>query len=359
MNTCLSTDVRLSNPAELIAALPYLVGFHPRDSLVVVCLHGTPPQIGLAVRADLPPTGQERELAEALLGPVAIRRPMGVLLVVLGGGRPHPLFGLPGAAAVTAVSETLERHGIPTLQTLWAESPDANAAWSCFDHCCGGRLPDPEASTVAAATAAAGVVTFADRDEMRRLVAPDDERVLGRRGALLDAAVEAVEHELAGNAPGVTGRHLALVLDAVDAAGRGELPATDEHVVQLAVALADQQVRDWCLRLCRGDKAVAAEQLWLALTRATPAPEVANPATLAALSAYLRGNGALVGMALDRALEAWPGHDLATLLAKALQGGLPPSALALFAEDAARDAELTMRDDAGCPTGEHPAATER
>ena len=127
MNTCLPTKIQLSNPAELISALPYLVGFYPRDSMVVVCLQGPSPRIGLAVRADLPPAGHEEELAQSLVGPVMARHSVGVVLVVVGGGRPHPVLGLPGAAAVSAVSRALDEHGVVTMQALWAESLDENA----------------------------------------------------------------------------------------------------------------------------------------------------------------------------------------------------------------------------------------
>jgi len=352
MNTCLPTKIKLSDPAELVSALPYLVGFYPRDSMVVVCLQGPSPRIGLAVRADLPPAGHEEELAQSLIGPVLARHPVGVLLVVVGGGQPHPVLGLPGAAAVAAVSRVFELHGVLTMQALWAESLDENAPWACFERCCGGRLPDPAAGEVAAAVTAAGLVTFTDRGELERLVAPDDDQVLARRGALLDAAVGELDRELSEDPDGVTRRHLTLVLDAVDAAGRGELPVTDDQIVRLAMALADRPVRDWCLRLCRdesgadtGCRAVAAERLWLALTRATPAPELAGPATLAAFTAYLRGNGALAGMALERALRAWPGYDLAALLAVALETGMPPSTLTQIADDASIDAELTIADE--------------
>lgn len=352
MNTCLPTKIKLSNPAELVSALPYLVGFYPYDSMVVVCLQGPSPRIGLAVRADLPPPGYEEELAESLLGPVLARAPVGVILVVVGGGAPHPLLGLPGAAAVSAVSTAFDRHGVMPMQAIWAESLEKNATWSCFERCCGGLLPDPATSKVAAAITAAGLVTFADRDELARLVAPDDDQVLARRGALLDAAVGELDRELSEDPDGVVRRHLTLVLDAVDAAGRGELPVTDDQIVALALALADQPVRDWCLRLCNdaeGDTggAAAAERLWLALTRATPAPELAGPATLAAFTAYLRGNGALAGMALERALQAWPGHDLGMLLAVALETGMPPSTLAQIADDAIADAEQTIADESG------------
>lgn len=358
MNTCLPTKVRLSDPADLISALPHLVGFYPRDSLVAVCLHGPRPRVGLAVRADLPPRGEERRLARALVTPVVARRPVGVVLVVVGGGRPHPILGLPGSATVAAVSRALRDEGVVTTQALWVRSLEADAPWSCFERCCGGRLPDPGASEVAAATAASGAVTFADRDELRRLVEPDGDEALARRGALLDDAVLDLDRELSEDPAGVAERHLALVTGAVEAARRGVFPENDEDVVRLAIALSDHAVRDRCLLLCRwdgaggeiDDRAAGAERLWLSLTRSTPAPEVANPATLTAFTAYLRGNGALAGIALERALEAWPGHDLATLLTMALESGLPPDTLARLADDAATDAEQTITDDtAGDP----------
>ena len=63
-----------------------------------------------------------------------------------------------------------------------------------------------------------------------------------------------------------------------------------------------------------GPAAAAAEQLWAALVRELPDPEAAEPAALLAVSALLRGDGALANVALDRAEQAWPGHRLTRLL---------------------------------------------
>jgi hypothetical protein len=74
-----------------------------------------------------------------------------------------------------------------------------------------------------------------------------------------------------------------------------------------------------------GPHAPAAEQLWAALCRETPDPEAAEPAALLAVSALLRGDGALANVALDRAEQAWPGHAFARLLRGAADAGLRPS----------------------------------
>ena len=50
------TCIRLGGPSDILAVLPYQLGFHPRDSLVVVSLHGT--RMGLVQRIDLPAAEQ-------------------------------------------------------------------------------------------------------------------------------------------------------------------------------------------------------------------------------------------------------------------------------------------------------------
>jgi hypothetical protein len=75
--------IRLSDPAELIAAVPHLLGFYPRDSVVLLALHGK--KLGLTLRADLVDNAQAPLLAEQLLLPIARQRPTGVALVVIGG----------------------------------------------------------------------------------------------------------------------------------------------------------------------------------------------------------------------------------------------------------------------------------
>ncbi|HEX2299818.1 MAG TPA: DUF4192 family protein, partial [Pseudonocardiaceae bacterium] len=57
-------------------------------------------------------------------------------------------------------------------------------------------------------------------------------------------------------------------------------------------------------------------------------------AALLALTAYLRGDGALAGLALDAAQQASPDHSLSALLRSALEGGLPPEILRTVAADA-------------------------
>lgn len=341
MNVTAPIVASLRDPSEVVAALPYLIGFHPHDSLVAVGIEpGAPPTVGLVLRGDLPPPGAEHGLVAQIRAPLRTAQAPAVMLVVVGGGQPHP-----PPAVVGLLRDALYDADIRVAEVLWAESTMPGARWVCLE-CSGhdGVLPDVTISPVAAAAAAAGVVIHADRDELRRLVAPDDDAALARRAELLDAAVCAAEldRSLAGSSAAL--RDLRLVRAAARAAARGELPTGDLEVVRLAVALSDRPVRDSALELCLGDTADAAERLWLALTRATPPPEVAEPAALAALSAYLRGDGTLAGMALDRALAAWPGHSLAMLVDQVVRYGVSPGQVRQFIVDACADAELDLAD---------------
>jgi hypothetical protein len=193
---------------------------------------------------------------------------------------------------------------------------------------------------MAAATVAAGAVTFASREELAGLLTPDPAEALARRGRLLAAAD--AEHPLD---PATAALRVQRLGQLHAAAAGGALVLDDAGVVEVASALCDHRVRDGCLAWSVGAGGAAAEQLWLALVRATPAPERAEPAALLACTAYLRGDGALAGLALEVALAACPEHALAGLLRAALDGGLPPDLLRSVARDAAAAAGAVLGFD--------------
>lgn len=320
--------IRLSDPAELIAAVPHLLGFHPHDSVVLLALHGK--RLGLTLRADLVDDVPAPLLAEQLLAPILRQRPTGVALIVIGGDL-TPDGDPPHRALVDVLDDMLTSAGLPLVHAAWTAQIVRGAPWHCYDDPqCGGTVSDPAASPLAAATVAAGAVTFSSRDEMVALLDGEDPAALQRRAALLDAAD--ADHPMS---PKLRGQRLAQLAALHRAAVAGDVVLSDSVVAEVASALCDHRVRDACLPWCTGSGAVAAERLWLALVRATPAPERAEPAALLALVAYLRGDGALAGVALDAALQACPQHSLSGLLRAALDGGLPPEVLRTVAADAA------------------------
>lgn len=64
--------ITLRSPAELADALPYMLGFHPTDSLVMVAVHGDGGRFGGRLRVGIPATPAEwedtaRQVADCLI----------------------------------------------------------------------------------------------------------------------------------------------------------------------------------------------------------------------------------------------------------------------------------------------------
>ncbi|MGH3329093.1 MAG: DUF4192 family protein, partial [Streptomycetales bacterium] len=81
-----SSVLRLSSPGELVEVVPYLLGFHPEDSVVLLALEEPRRRVGLTMRVDLPRpddvAGFARECAARCSGSAAA----GALLLVFADG---------------------------------------------------------------------------------------------------------------------------------------------------------------------------------------------------------------------------------------------------------------------------------
>lgn len=368
-----ATDtVDLRTPGQLLAALPHLLGFHPAGSVLVLG-HQSPDgnRIGNVLRADLPPPGNAQDLALQLCTPLAGDGSVAVTIAVVGGQ--EQATGPPYGDVVDVLRNVFVTEGLKIAHALWAPEIRAGATWRCYvDSTCRGTLPDPGSTVMAAVAAHAGVVTYRSREAMARQLAPPDEDALARRAAMINAALDEATEAHASGSPDETDetdeiyeigetdeidetdgagnscatgdpdpvveQALALVRSALERIARlgpeENLDLSDDDVVSLALALSLPEVRDPCLATSvpvGTRRAAFAERLWLALVRATPAPERAQPACLLAYSAYVRGEGALAGMALENALEADPGHVLAGLLKRALEHALAPAVISQLA----------------------------
>lgn len=174
-------------------------------------------------------------------------------------------------------------------------------------------MPDPKASTLAASLAVAGHITYLDRAALVAVVEPADPDAVARRAARLRPTPPPLPPD----------RAIRIAQAPLDRAERTEVAASDGEIIDLAYALAHPCGRDAALVLT-AEHPNRASELWLALTRALPAPLRANPAALLGVAAHLTGNGAMAGIALDAALLADPAYTLAELLRQALHTGLTP-----------------------------------
>ncbi|MDL5156449.1 DUF4192 domain-containing protein [Actinomycetospora termitidis] len=321
----------ITDPPDLVAALPPLFGFTPSESVVGLALHGRPGRLrlGASVRIDLGRgPDDDAVLAAAVRDRLVPTGPDAVIVVVVSAdpvsddGRP------PHAGLVDAVTDAFGQQRVRVEGAVWAERVVAGGPWRCYDPCdCSGTLPDPGGTRTAAEMTGLGRVTYGSREEVAASLAPDPAARSRRRRDLVDDAhrAAALDRELAG--PAAVRRDLATVRRAAAEVGRGGV-LTEEEVAALAAALSDKQVRDVCLGFAAEQDPevdpVHAEELWRVLVRAVPAPEVAEPATLLAFASLDHGGGATLTTALDRAWTADPEHELSRLLQRVLALGNGP-----------------------------------
>jgi hypothetical protein len=333
--------VRISEPGELIAALPALLGFRPRRSLVVICLGGSPTTVQCVMRQDLPDgvVAADDRFGLEQIAVVCANSGADAVVVVVVDDRDTTHAASTCLAFVDLFTAILQDVGVPVRSAHATTDIVAGQPWwGLAGDLRGGSLPDPTASRVALAQVLRGRPILGSRDELSRILHPLPDRrrrELGRRLAV-------ARHPTSG---GVGDRELLervlLRVAAMESTGR----LTDDEIVTVSVALERVRVRDAALGLAVTVAADAAEQVWTVLARALPGRARAEPSALLGFSAYVRGNGPLAGVALGAARCADPGHRLAGLLDRALGQGLPPTALVELAEtgrDVAADLGVTM-----------------
>jgi hypothetical protein len=348
-------EVRISSPGEVAAALPHLLGFHPRESVVLIGLGGpSGGRVGLTVRGDLPPPGGAAAAAREVVATLRSDAPSAALLVVVseapddpdretGGHRDGspPGTRLPHRPLVHQFLLALTAVDVPVRDVLLVRR---GRWWSydCPHPCCepAAGTPLPGGVTeLAAASVATGQVVAADRAALPARIAPPPGDRAGMRSACARAADERAGRVRAVGEMVVADESWAALERAVVRCRPGPAstggPLADSEIADLLWALRDARLRDRALQLALGADATAAEVLWTECTRRAPPPLDAVPATLLAVSVWLRGDGAMADVALRRALDSDPDLALARLLSQGLAACLPPRELRGLLERAA------------------------
>jgi hypothetical protein len=317
------SSLLFDDPGELIAAIPSLLTFHPADSVVLITYTGLR-RLGLEslLRMDIPGPGHVADVAGRLRAVAVNHEALLIDLVVLGGAGADPPTRLPARELVARLADELDKEDIGLSHAVWAPSVETGRTWWCYgDPTCTGQISDPRASPIAASFTAAGAITFGSREELAALLTPDPNDALAHRATLI-----------AARAPAALQDEFQFVKDTLDTITErirtdpdNPVPRLDDPTIaRLAAALSTPDIREACLAFTMTLRAPAAELLWTVLTRATPAPARADPASLLGVTCYLRGDGARAALALDAALAADPDHRLTRTLQHVLDNGLPP-----------------------------------
>jgi hypothetical protein len=312
----------ITSIGDLLAAVPYLIGFHPTDSLVIIGLANR--TITVASRTDLPRPADVSDWTNDIAAQqlTTLHQAAVTTTIIIGYGPATHV-----TPAVDAVSAHLRAARIDIRDALRV-TDSRYFSYLCHEPgCCpaDGVPFDSSSSAVTMHAIVAGHSALPDRGALVASVAPI-------QGAARDAMTLATmrararRHALATEG-GRTG-----ILRAGEKAVRetfhryaDERVLTDDEVAWLTVLLPTTAVRDVAWRATDSQPWHIA--LWSDITRRAQPHLAAPPASLLAFAAWRSGAGALASVAIDRALQANPTYSLAQLLDRALREGLPPSVL--------------------------------
>jgi hypothetical protein len=315
-----------------LATIPFLVGYHPTDSVVVLgmCEH----RVTFTARDDLPAADREADPDQVeYLVAVLLRQDCDRLLLVGYGSQEQV------TPTMLALLEGFRDAGVKVLEALRA---DGERYWSyvCANpRCCSpsGTPYDTATSEVAAAWTLAGRVALRDRDEyeaqIRAVGGPAREAMRVATAAAHDGLIQLVagaEDEEHGEAALLNAGNLAIA-QALDRQLHGTGP-TNEQAAWLSMLLQSIPVRDIAWSLIRGSGGALHHHraLWQEVLHLAEPDLVPAPASLFAFAAWRGGDGGIARLALERALDADPRYRMAGMLREAIALGLPPSALEGF-----------------------------
>lgn len=346
--------LRVSTPEELLAALPYLIGFHPRRSLVIVGFDDR--RIVGVGRVDLPTESEQCASVAGIVMSALLREGRAQCVSVL------VYEDIPGEGSEVMLEAQLLASGcaLPVAFARFVQDDTCEDALVVEDPPDSGEVvlwrgpahPRPSETEVPAVSAALDWLppVHASRGDLELSICCTEDPA---------EAMAAFTRQRARTGTRAQG---ARAWGAYLTSSRSS-PAVDlEQTASLVLALQDRDFRDALLGwLCPGilpEDAFDADlrallrsalpfrpevesdlPALLALVRRTPDAAGAAAADICAVAAqvaWVRGDGALAGILIERALRCSPGHRLAELLAQLVSLGVRASTVAKTAGQGAR-----------------------
>lgn len=288
-------QITLRSPAELADALPYMLGFHPSDSLVLVAVHGEGGRFGGRLRVGIPTAPAEwedtaRQVADCLIRGSERRggKPDGIVVYLCQEPREEES----GQRVMTRLRPLAQRIrlacgalDVPVLEALCLSE---GRFWSyvCPDErCCpaeGTRLAAVGTSVMAATATFAGLQVRGSLKEiegrlapLRGAVAAEAERALDRAAAALMPRIldGATREEVGAETISLAQALMRRMTLAPPVEGGSHADDWDDALLghdeaaSLILGLQDREIRDIAAEWMEDEEAAPALRLWRALAR--------------------------------------------------------------------------------------------
>ena len=315
----------LTSPHDLLAAVHFLIGYHPTNSLVVIALREE--AVGMAMRIDFPEdleAGQLDELADHLIA----ERADGALIVAY-----LPEEVIDSQYLLEPLREAIELRNLSVRECLEVRSGRWRSVL-CEDlTCCpksGNLLPEYNVSRITAEQVASGKpLPYVGIEQLRESIAPVDGDVELR--ALIGLVPE-IDYESGEHFKDQRAGALAFN-DLVEIFTRDGISSYKALIALVLVRLRDLQVRDYAMGITDAENIDGLWAMWRWLLRIAPSEYVAPVASLFSAICYEQGDGALAAKSLDRALLDDPRYPLAKLLRRVYAAGWPSESFANMRRD--------------------------
>jgi tetratricopeptide (TPR) repeat protein len=252
----------LTKHHETLTAVPFLIGYHPSDSIVIVAMRGD--QAGMAMRIDFP-TEPAHELVEILIGHL---RKEGADSALLAAYVDDCHIG--SDEIVEGVAVQLVANGIHLRDCIMVKDKEFTVE-------------------LLRSMSEVGAIDYEE----------PDHTALQREGALA-------------------------LIDLVDEFSRKGTRSKVELVAKVLARLADLHIRDYGMGMVTQENRQTLLSLWRWLGAIAPRSFAAAPWTLYAELLYEMGESAGAIRALDHAFEDDPQYPLATLLQRAFNAKWEP-----------------------------------
>ncbi|WP_432983130.1 DUF4192 domain-containing protein [Dactylosporangium sp. CA-233914] len=291
-----TTPLRLRSREDFLGMLPYLLQYHPSDSVVLVHLTASG---RVATYADValgtPPAIVADSVQQALA-----HTPTATVMIIGYGP-------VTAADDVAAIAEAVDRHvlvgaaGIVCGEAFYCLTP------GCDCDAVTGVPFDPRSTAIAAAATLRGDVALPSRADLLALAEPDPAAQAGVAAAIARIPV--------GDQP------TRAELDALLERAMLDQRLTDDGAARMAWLLQQVPLRDAAWNATSHQ--MWQRNLWLDLTRRVPDAYVSAPAALAAWCAWMRGETTLALASARRAATVNLNNPMLRIIVASIRANIP------------------------------------
>lgn len=319
----------LTSPHDLLAAVPFLVGYQPEESLVLISLTRNlsgDESIGMAMRIDFLEEMSADQI-DTLVGHLERDRATGALIVAY---LPENNFG--GEELVESIQAAITSRDITVRESIIVKSGRWRSTICADAHCCpahGSELPIFSDSRITAEQVGLGKpLPFARLSDLVGSIS-----ALPVDCEIVEELMRLNEIDYEENPTTLQREGAQVMLDLIKEFETEGICRDKSLIALLLVRLKDLQVRDFALGSVTDETIDLYWNFWRWLVRIAPAGYVAPVATLFAAISYEKGDGALAQKALHRADEDQPAYPLTALLRQVFSAGWPPETFASMRAD--------------------------